>query len=61
VTLKPAVRIASSTASGGGAAAVTNSTMWGSGFFSVSLALSSVDITMGAPQRWVTLWRSIAS
>jgi hypothetical protein len=59
--LKPAVRIASSTASGGGAAAVTNSTLWDSGFFSVSCALSSVDITIGAPQRWVTRWRSIAS
>ncbi len=61
MTLKPASRIASSTASGGGAAAVTNSIVWGSGFFSASGALSKVDITIGAPHRWVTWWRAMAS
>src|SRR5258705_5997961 len=53
--------MAASTASGGGAAAVTNSTAWGSGFFSLACALSSVDITIGAPHRCVTLWVAIAS
>src|SRR5262245_66500701 len=50
-----------STASGGGAAAVKNSTTCGSGFFSAAGALSSVAITIGAPQRCVTLWVAIAS
>src|SRR5262249_13360056 len=57
VTLNPAAFIAASTASGGGAAAVKNSTTCGSGFFSSAGALSSVAITIGAPQRCVTLWR----
>src|ERR671937_2650848 len=61
VTLKPAAFIAASTASGGGAAAVKNSTTCGSGFFSSGGALSKVAITIGAPQRCVTLWRAIAS
>ena len=43
------------TASGGGAAAVKNSTTCGRGRFSAAGALSSVDITIGAPQRCVTL------
>jgi hypothetical protein len=55
VTLKPASFIAASTASGGGAAAVKNSTTCGSGFFSAAGALSRVAITIGAPQRCVTL------
>ena len=50
-----------STASGGGAAAVKNSTVCGSGFFSASGALSSVAITIGAPHRCVTLCVAIAS
>ena len=50
-----------STASGGGAAAVKNSTTCGSGFFSAAGALSSVDITIGAPHRCVTLWVAMAS
>ncbi len=53
--------MAASTASGGGAAAVTNSILLGSGRFSSSLALSRVDMTMGAPHRWVTLWSAMAS
>src|SRR5919205_1511083 len=53
--------MAASTASGGGAAAVKNSTTCGSGFFSFSGALSSVAITIGAPHRCVTLWFAIAS
>src|ERR1041384_6119227 len=53
--------MAASTAAGGGAAAVKNSTTCGSGFFSFSGALSSVAITIGAPQRCVTLWFAIAS
>ena len=61
MTLKPAAFIAASTASGGGAAAVTNSTMCGSGFFSCAAALSSVDITIGAPHKCVTLWVAMAS
>src|SRR5690349_14053765 len=59
--LKPASFIAASTASGGGAAAVKNSTTCGSGFFSFSGALSSVAITIGAPHRCVTLCIAIAS
>jgi hypothetical protein len=58
--VNPAARIAASTASGGGAAAVTNSTVWGNGFFSCAAASRSVDITIGAPHRCVTLWRAIA-
>ena len=46
--------MAASTASGGGAAAVKNSTTCGSGFFSFAGALSSVAITIGAPHRCVT-------
>ena len=61
MTLKPAAFIAASTASGGGAAAVTNSTWCGSGFLSCAGALSSVDITIGAPHRCVTLWVAMAS
>src|SRR6478609_1676803 len=61
VTLKPATFIAASTASGGGAAAVKNSTTCGNGFFSASGAFRSVDITIGAPHRCVTLWFAIAS
>src|SRR5262249_38051521 len=53
--------MAASTASGGGAAAVKNSTTCGSGLFSPAGALSSVDITIGAPHRCVTLWSAIAS
>ncbi len=53
--------MAASTASGGGAAAVTNSILCGSGRFSASLALSKVDMTMGAPHRCVTLCSAIAS
>jgi hypothetical protein len=53
--------MAASTASGGGAAAVMNSTLCGSGFFSAACAPSNVDITIGAPHRWVTLWDAIAS
>src|SRR4029077_11690053 len=53
--------MAARTASGGGAAAVKNSTTCGSGFFSFSGALSSVAITIGAPHRCVTLWLAIAS
>src|SRR5690349_17179287 len=53
--------MAASTASGGGAAAVKNSTTCGSGFFSPSGALSKVAITIGAPHRCVTLWFAIAS
>src|SRR5262249_43711859 len=53
--------MAASTASGGGAAAVKNSTTCGSGFFSLAGALSSVAITIGAPQRCVTSWRAMAS
>ena len=59
--MKPASFIAASTASGGGAAAVKNSTVCGSGFFSASGALSSVAITIGAPHRCVTLCVAIAS
>ena len=61
MTLKPAAFIAASTASGGGAAAVKNSTRCGSGFFSAAGALSRVAITIGAPHRCVTLWVAIAS
>ena len=61
MTLKPASAMAASTASGGGAAAVTNSTLWGSGRFSSARALSSVDMTMGAPHRCVTLCSAMAS
>ena len=61
MTLKPASFIAASTASGGGAAAVKNSTACGSGFFSCAGALSSVAITIGAPHRCVTLCSAIAS
>jgi hypothetical protein len=46
--------MAASTASGGGAAAVKNWTACGSGRRSAASALSSVDITMGAPHRCVT-------
>src|SRR5262249_31081957 len=53
--------MAASTASGGGAAAVTNSTVCGSGVLSEAGALSSVDITIGAPQRCVTLCVAMAS
>ena len=53
--------MAASTASGGGAAAVKNSTTCGSGFFSLAGALSSVAITIGAPHRCVTLWSAMAS
>src|SRR5207248_6494973 len=53
--------IAASTASGGGAAAVKNSTTCGSGFFSALGALSKVAITIGAPHRCVTLWLAMAS
>ena len=53
--------MAASTASGGGAAAVKNSTTCGSGFFSFAGALSSVAITIGAPHRCVTLCAAIAS
>src|SRR5437660_1227220 len=53
--------MAASTASGGGAAAVKNSTTCGSGFFSFSGALSNVAITIGAPHRCVTFWFAIAS
>ena len=59
--MKPAAFISASTASGGGAAAVANCTTCGSGFFSCVAALSSVDITIGAPHRCVTLWVAIAS
>ena len=61
VTLKPASAIAASTASGGGAAAVTNCTVCGSGRFSSGLALSRVDMTIGAPHRCVTLCSAMAS
>ena len=53
--------MAASTASGGGAAAVKNSTFCGSARFSSSGALRIVDMTMGAPQRWVTLCSASAS
>src|SRR5215813_12862345 len=53
--------MAARTASGGGAAAVKNSTMCGNGFFSFAGALSSVAITIGAPHRCVTLCAAIAS
>src|SRR5262245_66332044 len=53
--------MAASTASGGGAAAVKNSTTCGSGFFSFAGALSSVAITMGAPHKCVTLCVAMAS
>ena len=53
--------MAASTASGGGAAAVKNSTTCGSGFFSAAGALSKVAITIGAPQRCVTLCAAMAS
>src|SRR5207247_2295271 len=61
VTLNPADFIAARTASGGGAAAVKNSTTWGSGFFSALGTLSSVAITIGAPHRCVTLCSAMAS
>ena len=44
------------TDSGGGAAAVKNSTVFSSNFFSLSLADRMVDMTMGAPHKWVTLF-----
>src|SRR5262245_4771850 len=53
--------MAASTASGGGAAAVKNSTTCGSGCFSFAGALSSVAITMGAPHQCVPLRVEIAS
>src|SRR5918997_6946094 len=53
--------MAASTASGGGAAAVKNRTMWGRGRFSAAGALRSVDMTMGAPHRCVTPWSAMAS
>ena len=53
--------MAASTASGGGAAAVANCTTCGNGFFSCAGALSSVDITIGAPHRCVTLCVTMAS
>ncbi len=53
--------MAASTASGGGAAAVTNSTLCGSGRFSSAGASSSVDMTIGAPHRCVTLCSAMAS
>src|ERR1044072_5853932 len=53
--------MAASRGAGGGAAAVKNSTTCGSGFFSFSGAFKSVDITIGAPHRCVTLWFAIAS
>src|SRR5262245_66546266 len=53
--------MAASTASGGGAAAVKNSTTCGNGFFSLAGALSSVAITMGAPHKCVTFCVAIAS
>jgi hypothetical protein len=53
--------MAASTASGGGAAAVKNRTVWDRGRFSAAGALSSVDMTIGAPHRWVTPWSAMAS
>ena len=53
--------MAARTASGGGAAAVKKSTFCVSGFFSSAGALRIVDMTMGAPQRWVTLCSESAS
>ncbi len=43
------------TDSGGGAAAVKKSTCFSNNFFSLSDAASIVDITIGAPHKWVTL------
>jgi hypothetical protein len=53
--------MAASTASGGGAAAVKKETFWSKARRSASGALSSVDITMGAPHIWVTPWSASAS
>src|SRR5436190_14965168 len=53
--------MAANTASGGGAAAVKNSTTCGNGRFSSASALSNVAITIGAPHRWVTPRSAIAS
>jgi hypothetical protein len=50
-----------STACGGGAAAVKKRAVRFSGLFSDSLALSSVYMTMGAPQRCVTPCSAISS
>lgn len=50
-----------STASGGGAAAVMNCTRCGSGRSSFGVALSIADMTIGAPQRCVTLCSAMAS
>ena len=44
------------TDSGGGAAAVKNSTVFSRIFFSLSLADRMVDMTIGAPHKCVTLF-----
>src|SRR6516165_7309690 len=59
--LKPAAFMAASTPPGGGAAPVANCTTCGRGVFSCPGALSSVDITIGAPHRCVTLCATMAS
>ena len=53
--------MAASTASGGGAAAVKNSTVRPSSRLSAGAVDRIVDITIGAPQRWVTPWSASAS
>ena len=50
-----------STACGGGAAAVLKVTVWAKSRLSASSALTSVAMTIGAPQRWVTPWSAMAS
>ena len=58
---KPAARMAVNTDSGGGAAAWLKATVWDIARFSSAAALSSVDMTMGAPDKCVTLCSTIAS
>src|ERR1700761_1044247 len=53
--------MAASTDSGGGAAGAMKRTFCGKLLRSASLALTRVDITMGAPHRWVTPCSASAS
>ncbi len=59
--MKPAAFMAASTASGGGAAAVKKVTGRSTARFSSALALRMIDITIGAPDMWVTPCSAIAS
>src|SRR6478609_1341367 len=61
MTSKPLSAIWVSTASGGGAPAVKNSTVLGSARLSAAGADRIVDMTTGAPQRCVTPWSASAS